>query len=242
MTGRPLTHHSDMYAMGVMLYELLAGRRPFVGPTMEEVFRRIVNETPDAPSKYRGEVPARLDEIVLRMIGKHPNERYPTWAELALDLAQVGKLSVYQREIGDSEKFGTLRKSELFGTLNDAHLWELVHSSRWSRLPPRSTILHEDQAGKSMFLLGTGELKVTKRGRLLNVLKGGECFGEMAFIQGTANRQATVEAMTDALIAEFDATTLTRLSESCRLQIAQGMLRTLADRLALANDRIAQSG
>jgi len=64
----------------------------------------------------------------------------------------------------------------------------------------------------------------------------------MAFIQGTANRQATVEAMTDALIAEFDATTLTRLSESCRLQIAQGMLRTLADRLALANDRIAQSG
>ena len=241
MMGKPLTHHSDMYAMGVVLYELLTGRRPFVAPTKKEVFYKIVTETPDPPSRHRSEVPARLDEIVLKVIHKDPERRYPSWAELALDLAQVGKLSVYEREIGDSEKFETLRKSELFGPLNDAHLWELVHSSRWTRLPPRSTILHEDEAGKSMFLIGTGRLKVTKRGRLLNVLKAGECFGEMAFIQGTATRQATVEAMTDALIAEFDVAALAGLSEGCRLQIAHGMLRTLAERLALANDRISQS-
>lgn len=77
------------------------------------------------------------------------------------------------------------------------HLWEIVHSSRWARLPPRTTILQEDQSGKSMFLPGMGKLKVIKRGRLLNVLNAGECFGEMAFIQGAAARQATVEAMTD---------------------------------------------
>ena len=241
MMGMPLTYHSDMYAMGVMLYELLTGRRPFHAANRTEVFHKVLTETPDPPSRFRGEVPSRLDEIVLKVIDRRPEERYSSWAELALDLAQVGKLSVYQREIGDSEKFGTLRKSELFGRLNDAHLWEIVHSSSWTRLPPRSTILQEGQAGKSMFLLGAGELKVTKRGRLLNVLKAGECFGEMALIQGTAIRQATVEVMTDALIAEFDATALANLSEGCRLEIAQGMLRTLAERLSLANDRIAQS-
>ena len=83
---------------------------------------------------------------------------------------------------------------------------------------------------------------MTKRGRLLNVLKGGECFGEMAFIQNTeAIREATVEAMTEVLIAEFDPAMLTRMSEGCRLEIAYGMLRTLAERLAMADTRISQS-
>src|SRR4030095_13928376 len=120
------------------------------------------------------------------MMSRQPDVSYPTWADLALDLAQVGKLSVYQREIADSEKFGILRKSELFGRLNDPHLWEIVHSSRWSRLPSGTTILRENQAGQNMFLLGAGELKVTKRGRLLNGLRAGDCFRQMAGIRGAA--------------------------------------------------------
>ena len=243
MTGSQLTHHSDMYAMGIVLYELLTGRRPFAGATLEELFQKIAYDAPAAPGTFRGEVPPRLDEIVLKVLSKRPQDRYPTWADLALELAQVGKLSVYQREIGDSEKFGVLRKSELFGRLNDALLWEIVHSSRWARLPPRSAILREDEAGQSMFVLGAGELKVTKRGRLLNVLKAGECFGEMAFIQGeAATRQATVEAMTDVLIAEFDPAAFSQLTMNCRLQIADALLRTLVERLTLANARISQWG
>jgi serine/threonine protein kinase len=242
MTGGLLTHHSDMYAMGVVLYELLTGRRPLTASTMDELFHKIAHVTPAAPHSVRSEVPARLDEIVMKMMSKRPEDRFPTWAELALELAQVGKLSVYQRDIADSEKFSIMRKSELFGRLNDAQLWELVHTSHWRRLPPRTPILREDEAGHSMFLLGSGQLKVTKRGRLLNVLKAGECFGEMAFIQGAAaTRHATVEVMTDALVAEFDPAGMAGLSEGCRLEIAHGMLLTLVDRLDLANSRISQS-
>ena len=242
MTGQPLTHHSDMYAMGIVLYELLTGSRPFIGASMEELFHKIANEEPQPPSAIRPEVPRQLDQIVLRMISKRPEGRYPTWADLALDLAQVGKLSVYHREIADSEKFEMLKKSELFGKINEAHLWEMVALSRWSRLPPRSVILREDEVGQSMFLLGSGNVKVTKRGRLLNVLKAGECFGEMAYILGQdATRAATVEAMTDVLVGEFDPSSLDQLSDGCRLEIAHGLLRTLVERLAMANARIAQS-
>ena len=242
LRGGALTLHSDMYAMGVVLYELLIGRRPFAAATMDELFDKIENVVPTAPRTVRPEVPQRLDEIVLKMMSKQPEERYPTWAELALELAQVGKLSVYQRDIADSEKFGILRKSGLFGQLNDAQLWEMVHTSQWRRLPPRSPILREDEAGHSMFILGAGQVKVTKRGRLLNLLKAGECFGEMAYIQGAAaTRYASVEAMTDVLIAEFDPAGMARLSDGCRLQIAHGMLFTLVERLDLANARISQS-
>jgi hypothetical protein len=208
---------------------------------MDELFRSIASTTPAPPSSTRREVPAQLDAIVLRMMSKRPEDRYPTWAELALELAEVGKLSVYRQDVADSEKFGFLRRSDVFGRLNDAHLWELVHSSRWSRSPPRTAILREDEEGHSMFLLAAGEVKVTKRGRLLNVLKAGECFGEMSFIQRSmSSRHATVEAMTDVLVTEIDPAALSALSEGCRLEIADGLLRSLVERLTLANDRISQ--
>ncbi|HEU0290607.1 MAG TPA: serine/threonine-protein kinase [Burkholderiales bacterium] len=243
ITGAALTHHSDMYTMGVVLYELLTGQRPFVASSMAALFQKITQEKALAPSAVRASVSSKLDPIILRVLSKRPEDRYPTWAELALDIAQAGRLSVYQRDIPDSDKFGVLRKSELFEQINDAQLWELVHASRWTRLPAANVIIREDEPGQSLYLLAQGQVKVTKRGRLLDVLKAGECFGEMAYIQGdTAPRQATVQSMTDVLIAEFDNAALGRMRAKCQLQFARGLLRTLVERLALANVRISQSG
>ena len=242
VAGKELTHHSDMYAMVVVLYELLNGHLPLSASNLEELFHKTLHEEPAPPSAVRSAVPSWLDPIILKMLSKRRKDRYPTWADLGLELARVGKLSVYQREIMDSEKFSLLRKSDVFQEVNDAQLWELVHSSRWRRLPPGSTVVSEDDWGHNMYLLGAGELKITKRGRLLNVLKGGECFGEMAYIYGGAvRRHATVEAMTDVLIAEFDRDAMEYMTAGCRLKVAHGLLRTLAERLTLANDRISRT-
>lgn len=239
--GSPLTHHSDMYAMGVVFYELLTGQRPFIAATLPELFRKIAQEDPKPPSVLRPALPPTLDAIILKVLSKRPEDRYPTWADLGLEIAQAGKLSVYQREIPDSDKFNDFRKSALFTQINDAQLWELVHASRWSRLPAGSVIIREDEAGQSMYLIARGEVKVTKQGRLLNLLSAGDCFGEMAYIQGGAlMRTATIQSMSDVLIAEFDSDALGNLSDSCQLKISQALLRTLVERLALANVRLAR--
>jgi eukaryotic-like serine/threonine-protein kinase len=240
--GAILTQHSDMFAMGVVLYELLTGQRPFTADSLKGLFKAIAEHNPVAPSKLRSTIPAKLDPVILRILNKRPEDRYPTWADLALDIAQVGKLSVYSRAVPDSEKFQMLRKSTVFQNTNDAQIWELVHASQWTMVPPATAIIREGEPGHSLFLLARGEAKVTKQGRLLDIIKAGECFGEMAYIQGgDLPRQATVQSMTEVLTVEFDTAALARMSESCQLEFARGLLSTLVGRLSLADARISQS-
>lgn len=80
---------SDLYALGCCLYELLTGAPPFDGPTPFAVMRRHVEEQPRPPSALRPEIPAELDELVLRTLAKYPHERPQTAAELRHGLARL---------------------------------------------------------------------------------------------------------------------------------------------------------
>ncbi len=242
IASRSLDHHSDMFALGVVLYELLTGTRPFLATNINELFRLILNVDPAPPSTLRAEIGPQVDRFVLRMLGKSPADRYPTWADLALDLADIGQLSVYLQAIPDSEKFVALRKFVLLQGLGDAEIWELVHATQWRRLPARTVITREGDTGTSLFFLTRGEAKVTKQGRLLNLMRAGEYFGEMAYIKaGEVPRQGTVESITDVLIAEFEPAAFERLGNRCQLQLALALLHTVVDRLMLADERIARA-
>jgi len=235
----PLTHQSDMYSLGVVLYELLVGRRPFYGRNTAELLNIVLSEEPAPPSTWRPDLPAELDALVLRMLQKYPEDRYPDWAELALDLARIGRLSVYDQVVRDSEKFLALRPATLLAQLSDADLWELTRVGQWRRVPSQTLLVAEGDTGDSLFFLARGEAKVTARGRLLNVLRAGDCVGEMAYARGEASvRQATVETTTDALVVELGRSSLEGLSPGCQLHLNRALLRTLADRLEFANVRL----
>jgi len=241
--GEPLGYCSDMYALGVVLYQLFTGQRPFVAPTIEALFGKILGETPVAPSSLRPELSKDIDAILLQMMAKKPQDRYPSWAELALDIAKVGRLSVYQSAIPDSEKFLALKTVRLLDQLDDAELWELVLAGKWSRVPPRVAIVREGETGKSLFFLGSGHAKVTRQGRLLNVLDAGECVGELAYIKdGGIARQATVETMADVLLVEFEREMLDQVSLRCRYQLSMALMHSLVDRLSLADERLVGAG
>jgi hypothetical protein len=237
---RPLTHQSDMFSLGVLLYELLLGRKPFTGANTSEVLESVLSDDPVAPTKLRPQLPAQVDEVVARMLQKSAADRHAGWADLALDLARVGRLSVYDKAVRDSEKYTALRAAPLLRSLTDAELWELARIGAWQRVAPHSAIIREGEVGDSLFLLAEGEAKVTLQGKLLDVLRGGEVLGEMAYARGeAARRQATVEATKDALVVELPRSALERLTPGCQLHLARALLRTLADRLAFANARVS---
>ena len=87
--GEPADQRTDIWAMGVVVYEMLTGKHPFAGAYQEAVTYRILNEDPEFATKIRPEVPARLDQIIERAIAKDPLRRYQTVDELCSDLEAV---------------------------------------------------------------------------------------------------------------------------------------------------------
>ncbi len=81
--GEEATPATDVYALGVVLYQFLTGRLPYEGSSLAELAVRQQNERPLAPSTYNGEVPETLGAAVLRALEGDPNRRYASAAELS---------------------------------------------------------------------------------------------------------------------------------------------------------------
>lgn len=85
----PVDHRVDLYSLGCVLYEILAGRAPFQGPTREKLMQQHVNEAPEPLCSIRPEIPPIIEQIVHKLLAKHPNQRYQSAFGLYADLARA---------------------------------------------------------------------------------------------------------------------------------------------------------
>ena len=240
--GRELTLHSDMYSLGVVLYELLTGRRPFVANTLDALVKKILTEAPAPPSSLRKGLPKDIDMAMLKLLGKKSEHRFATWADLAVELSRLGALALPPGTIPDSERFVALKRVPMLAGLSDAEIWELARAGKWSHVEKAKNIIHEGEPGQSFFFAAKGEVKIVRQNRLLNMVGAGEFFGEMAYVWGgELPRHATADTMTDLLLAEFEPASVAKMSSSAQLQLMKALTRNVIDRLALANARLANA-
>ena len=84
--GQTLDNRSDIYALGVVLYEMVSGHRPFTGRTLPELTQAIVGSTLRPPSTYNPDISKELEQIILTAMARNRDERYEHAAFMAQDL------------------------------------------------------------------------------------------------------------------------------------------------------------
>jgi serine/threonine protein kinase len=239
----PLDHRTDIYSLGVVMYQLLTGRLPFETDNNYSLVYRIANEIPPPTTEYRPDIPEALDTIVRRAMEKDIERRYQNWIEFSHDLALAFRNQSFQvdsQALAETEKFQSLRNLIFFREFTDAELWEIVNFAQWSQLQPGTVIIKEGEAGDHFCFLTEGDARVKKQGKLIEILTTGDCFGEIAiFSAGSGVRSASVEADTVVRVVTIRAKTLQQASDACRMHFYKAFLEVLSTRLSLASSRIA---
>jgi Tol biopolymer transport system component len=107
--GQTVDHRSDIFALGIIYYEMLTGRRPFVGATVADVMSSVMKDVPPHVSSLSPGVPRELSRLVLRCLSKDPSRRLQSALDIRNELEQL------KREMDSGELFADARPAPVNG-------------------------------------------------------------------------------------------------------------------------------
>jgi tRNA A-37 threonylcarbamoyl transferase component Bud32 len=235
-------YRTDLYSLGVVMYQMLTGRLPYRGTNKFTIIYQITQQEPPPPSSLRADIPASLDRIVRRAMQKDASQRYQSGDELAEDLIEALRAGLGPRrreEFGDADKFVALRNMAFFVPFADPELWEVIAMAQWERVAAGTPLMREGEQGDFFCMVVEGQVQVSKNRKLLSLLGPGECFGEMAYLSASGHeRGATVTAARDSRIMRVKVADLGKSSADCRGKFDRAFIGILVERLNLANTRL----
>ena len=94
VVGQAVDGRSDIFSLGVVLYEMLAGKTPFAGENISAIMYQILNDEPIPPKAFNQNIPDSINFIVLKALAKHPDKRYQNAKEMARDLKRYKTMDI----------------------------------------------------------------------------------------------------------------------------------------------------
>jgi serine/threonine protein kinase len=231
MRQQPSTVQTDLYSLGVVMYELLTGKRPFYGDNLSRLVHQIIYATPPPVHRLRPDVPAVLEEIVHKALDKDAARRYQTGLELATDLTRaVRTLDKLSEEMAEQERFNILRRLPFFEDFTYPEVYEVLRASRWQSYGPGENVVVEGELDDCYIVVVLGEAQVRRGDQIIGVLREGDCFGEAPYLEEGRNL-AGIQAVTPMSALRVNSTLIDQVSLQCQLRFHKTFLKTLIARL-----------
>ncbi len=239
INDREVDSRTDLFSLGVILYELLTGRHPFAADKISILLNKVINDQPTALRFFRNDLPANLEQVIERALAKDPEQRYQSGLEFAADLSTIGDLGGTEDDLHSQERFNAVRQLDFFSDFADAEIWEILRATLWQDYQPGEEIITEGEVDDAFYVIVSGSVLVRKGSKSIAILRRGDCFGEMGYITKT-KRTATILVTSLVSIMKINATLVEQLSKDTQLRFHRVFLRTLVDRLSRASDQLTQ--
>jgi non-specific serine/threonine protein kinase len=240
----PLNQKTDLYSLGVLLFQLLTGRLPFRANNPATLIYKIINM--DAPSvcALNPGLPAGLDAIVRRALEKDLYSRYRNGAEFAKDLAAVRYQIVEDDDSErDAEHFSLLRGLAFFAEFDDVELWEVLRISVWREIAEKVWLLREGESGRRFGVVVNGFVELSNAGRAIGRIGAGEAVGEESFLHpGESQRHLSVVTLEPTLFLDINSAALELASDEVQERFHKVLLARSLTRLRDAECALAKLG
>lgn len=220
------SQQNDIYAVGVMAYQLLTGRYPFTAKSPEDLIYQKLNEEVMSLESWRSDIPMALRFAVHRAMHPDRELRYNNWRAFFDDLvAALPQIAIPEDSRFDSTRFNFMRKMKFFADFADTEIWETLDISRTLSMGTGKTIIEEGKMGNNLFVIISGEVVVSKNGKEINRMKAGECFGEIGYLDETRHlRSSSVTATTALELIEIEGKSLRKASDSLQSKFSKTLL------------------
>jgi eukaryotic-like serine/threonine-protein kinase len=239
LADRPLSHQTDIYSLGAVMFQLLTGRLPYHAASAAELMRQITSAEPPRLRALRPGLPEALEEIVARAMRKDQGARYPSWREFGRDLAGLARgLDEPAEDLNDTGKFRAVRDLSFLRDFREIEIWETLRLAGWRSVPDGTTIIRQGERGDAIYIVVAGRVEVTRDGTHLATLGAGDLFGEILyFADDLVVRSTSVRSLGPVVLLEIKASALASASDACQVQFNKAFMRLLVERLQLVNLR-----
>jgi serine/threonine protein kinase len=232
-----ITGQSDIFSLGIVMYELLTGKHPFAADNFSRLVNRILNEEPAPLRDVRQDIPDVLQAIVDRALQKDIKNRYSMGLDLATDLSKAfDALEGPEEDISEQEKFNSIKKLEFFQGFPDAELWEILRASTWQDYDADDDIIVEGELDDCFYIITEGKVTVCKNKKIIRTLEKGDCFGEMGYLAKT-KRTASIKSEGKTALLKVNSTVIAQVSLNCQVRFLKVFLRTLIHRLSATTEK-----